>query len=83
VEIKWVKESEEKNVPKAICQKCDRTIMAKEGVFKSFFLSFAPFAQAALLKERVVRCFSNHQQLACWDSIVVAFRIAPRESGES
>ena len=38
-------------------------------VLKQFFISSTPFAEAALLRERVVRCiFSNHQQLACWDS---------------
>jgi hypothetical protein len=43
------------------------------GIFKHFFLSFAPFVQAALSRERVVRCFfSNHQQLACWDFVVVS-----------
>jgi hypothetical protein len=53
----------------------------REGVFKSVFLSFATFAQATLLRERVVRCFLNHQQLVCWDSIAIALRIATRESG--
>ena len=40
-------------------------------VFKGICLSFTPFAQAALSRERGVSCFSNHQHLDCWGSIVV------------
>jgi hypothetical protein len=55
--------------------------LVRERVSKGTSLSFAPFAQAALLKDRVVSCFSNHQQLACWESIVVVHRILARDSG--
>jgi hypothetical protein len=51
----------------------------RERVYKGICLSFAPFAQATLLRERVVSCFSNHQQLACWDFIAIARRILARE----
>jgi hypothetical protein len=43
-------------------------------VLKQFFISFAPFAEAALLRERAVSCFLNHPQLACWDPMVVAWK---------
>jgi hypothetical protein len=43
-------------------------------VLKQFFVSSAPFTKAALLRERAVSCFSNHPQLACWDSMVVAWK---------
>ena len=42
---------------------------AKKKVFREIFLPFAPFARAALSRERVVRCFSNCQQLDCSDSL--------------
>jgi hypothetical protein len=43
-------------------------------VLKQFFISSTPFVEAALLRKRAVSCFSNHPQLACWDSMVVAWK---------
>ena len=35
----------------------------EEKIFEGICLSFAPFARAALLREQMVSCFSNRQQL--------------------
>ena len=44
----------------------------ERGYLKGFLSFSEPFAQAALSRERVMSCFLSHQQLVCWDSLVIS-----------
>jgi hypothetical protein len=53
------------------------------GILKRFFISSAPFAQAALLRERVVRCIIRIT--SSWLAgipVLLALRVALSGSGE-
>jgi hypothetical protein len=65
----------------------DRTVTEpdrrRRGILKHFFISSAPFAEAALLRERVVRCiFRITSSWLAGISVLLALRVALSGSGE-
>jgi hypothetical protein len=68
-------------------ERLDRTVTKpdrrRKKILKHFFISSAPFAQAALLRERVVRCI--FQITSSWLAgipVLLALKVALSGSGE-
>jgi hypothetical protein len=68
-------------------ERLDRTVTGpdwrRRGILKHFFISSASFAQAALLRERVVRCiFRITNSWLAGIPVLLALRVALSGSGE-